>query len=239
MKTKTIITLLAAACLTTSCGEMGTSIDDLVQATAVTLSTHELTVWEGDTYAMRCEMQPKDYDGMLYWFSDTDSCLTMLGHMLNAHEKGEAWAYVKYVPIGIEPTRDIADGTIYDRCRVKVINWGKINLQRNYPHSMVYYAAITIDGQPLPDEVELSVMTPDNALRGYACRRSAHGIDYVELRIYGDYDDLGMPLTLWIYDHRNISLKSCLQQLEFVPMQTYGTLSALYPMALTTATSQP
>lgn len=233
MKTKAILSLLTVASLTSSCGEIGVSYDDLVQATTIEISTHEVKVWEGDSYAMSCEVQPQGYDGMLYWFSDDDDFLTMVGRQFTADNIGEVWVYVKYIPIGIMPTRDLADDAIYDRCRVEVFNWAKEDLSHRYAHSMVYYAAVTVDGETLPDEVELGALTHDGSLRGFAHRRHSHGIDYIELRIFGQSTDDGLPLSLWLYDHRDASLRRCEQQLVFSPMQTHGTLSDLHRLELT------
>lgn len=93
---------------------------------------------------------------------------------------------------------------------------------------MVIYANITVDGLPLDTATQQVAAFVQDDFVGMAHMKSAHGIDYAELRLWSLADtDVG-NVIFRCYDKRRHRLYTASQRPLFTALEAYGTLSNLY-----------
>lgn len=247
MKRITSYLLPCALLLTTqtSCGYEDVLIE-LYEASNIEISQHTLDIWEGDTLSLGCQVsfrngEPQTDMGdsnTYYWYTredfttvgvayqDPDSLfyVSMSGPRVTARRQGETWIYVQCFGLGQSITSAITPESVVDSCLVRVINWQDSLRFTHYPYDMAICAALTYQGKPVSERMELCAMV-DGEVRGYGEHRTEHGIDYFYLRIYGR-EPQGEEVKLRAYDHERI----CCYDLPISYLfdgETHGTLSNL------------
>lgn len=185
-------------------------------------------VMVADTMKLSADFSPARPDSMaVFWRAlptDTTAAKALvLGDRLIALEPGE---------VSVEAV--LANARVADTCSVRIIDrWEEQDFSRLYPHDMVVYARLLVDGQPWqPDSMRVGAFI-GGELCGLAEPREAHGISYAVLRIWARQADGVGRVVLRCYDRRRFRLRSTAVRLDFSTGQTLGTLSALYEIDFT------
>lgn len=138
----------------------------------ITLDRHTLYLMAGDTYQFTATFEPDTVrNKAVFWMSNNVNVATFEDGILLATGEGET----TIAGISIEHQCS-------DTCHVVVSDGWYMPLNL-FPFDMVINADITVDGQPLTENMQVGAFV-DNEMRGLGVQRQFFGVTYTELRIY-------------------------------------------------------
>lgn len=213
--------------LLTALSSCGVPEFEVVDASSLQLPIHEAEMWVGDSILFEYTLEPAVNTSTLYWYTrdaEGQSPVSISGHKVKATRPGDTWVIVQAFPVGYSVTQALLPEAVVDSCRLHVIDWDDPLLPYRYEYDMPVMAQLTIGNAVMPEGYEVGAMV-DGELRGYARRRSAHGIDYLELRVYS-HEPAGERIDLVAYDRHAHQIIPLHPSLTF-RQRAMGTLSDL------------
>ncbi|MBQ9559353.1 MAG: hypothetical protein IJV08_05150 [Bacteroidaceae bacterium] len=226
----------------TSCGFF--DLDEVGAETAakMTLEQDTLYVMQGDTFSIRPVFDPDTVNITdLYFLPVNNEVLAVRGvDMLEAVGEGATKVYITSV-----------SARLIDSCMVYVSAPWDIRL-RVWPYETVFYTHITVNGQPLTEDMEVAAFV-GNECRALGQAMTSQGISYIRFRVGSDilYDnqpdiddglggeeedakegtDDNLPrISFRCYDHRHRKLYTTPVHGTF-DGEAHGTLSELFEIA--------
>lgn len=199
------------------------------------LDRHQVYVMVGDTFTINPIFTPDTLPNReVFYYSEPDGLLQFDSERFKALRAGDTWLY------GISVKQRLKDS-----CQVSVMEPWMLDADKDYPYDMVFYAKVEFESKGLEYDPENMIVGAfvDGECRGLGVMRSAHGIDYMELRVgsevgylAGDpeYDDEdGEPVeymqervVIRVFDRKRHQLYTHKQIYDF-DGETHGTLSDL------------
>ena len=168
------ILCLAVMALTTSCGEFWEGGDPVTERD-MTLGRESIDLMVGDRYQIPVLFDPEKLpnDGV-WWTTDNSDMATFDDNdAVVGLSEGTTTAYAMSVIERLEAT-----------CTVNV--WPRWYANpNNYPYDMVIYANITVNGEPIDDDVYVGAFI-SGELRGVAERLERKGHPYTVIRVWSD-----------------------------------------------------
>lgn len=199
------------------------------------LDRHQVYVMVGDTFTINPIFTPDTLPNReVFYYSEPDGLLQFDSERFKALRAGDTWLY------GISVKQRLKDS-----CQVSVMEPWMLDADKDYPYDMVFYAKVEFESKGLEYDPENMIVGAfvDGECRGLGVMRSAHGIDYMVLRVgsevgylAGDpeYDDEdGEPVeymqervVIRVFDRKRHQLYTHKQIYDF-DGETHGTLSDL------------
>ena len=214
---------LPALILLWACGDFWESESaELLKAQDMHFRRDVVTIVQGDTYCLPLHFSPDSiFNNTIYWQSlDTTVC-TFVNDTLLALSPGI--------------TQVVAHTAIHqlnDTCYVQVLPPLQA-VYGNYPYDMMLYASVNVHGTPITIENSDSFVIAAYAgeeLRATGRIMQHRDIPYMAMRIESPFA-YGEPITLRCYFVGQARIEFFPDTLVFNG-ETYGTLSALYPLTL-------
>ena len=226
--------------LMTSCEFFDIDEEGMGIATEMTLDHDTIYVMQGDTFSIKPTFTPDDLEvADLFFLPVHDDVVAVRGDYLEA--VGTGATQICYGSIS---------ASIIDTCMVYVMApWTQ--RWRTWPYETVFYAHVTVGGQPLTEDMELAAFVGDEC-RATGVQKSAYDISFWQLRVGTDKlyneDDWGddgeddeydaenvgnnyLPhINFRCYDHRHHRLYTTSVNCTF-DGETHGTLSNLFEIA--------
>lgn len=206
-----------------SCGDFYTFESEYNMPDSTQMKVEQDTVYlmVGDSYGLSVNFSPDNISNTaVYWahVNAEDSLVVIRNDSVFAKATGTS----EIVALG-------DGGALRDTLSVIVIDrWYDIDLSHESRSDMVIYANITVDGEPFDTATQQVAAFVRNDFAGMAHVKTAHGIDYAELRLWSFADtDVGNVLFK-CYDKRRHRLYIAPQRPPFTALEAYGTLSDLY-----------
>ncbi len=217
-----ILTFFAIAMLV-SCGDFYTFETEEVMPDDTQMKVEQDTVclMVGESYRLSVNFTPDSISNTtVYWthLNAEDSLVVIRNDSVFAKAAGTSDIIV------------LGDGgSLCDTLHVVVIDrWNDIDLSHESQSDMVIYADITVNGAPLDTVNQQVAAFVRYEFAGMAHMKSAHGINYAEMRLWSFADtDVGNVLFR-CYDKRRHRLYTASQRPPFTALEAYGTLSSLY-----------
>ena len=209
-KVKSFSVMLLSLLALTSCGLM--EMDEQVEfpVTELTLDRDTVCVMVGDRFALTPVIKPDSV-------SVEDNVFTA---------KTAGWALVRAISVSQQ---------LEDSCWVEVMPRWEDN-RYEYPHEMMVYADVTVDGQPFDPETMMLGAFVEDQLRGIGVLKESNGIRYVSFRVGSDMmeyntdpDGYNETIRFRVYLKRQLRYKEFPQTIEF-DGQTHGTLNRLFEL---------
>lgn len=212
----TYTALLLCILTTTSCDEL-LEMQFIRKINTLELSRKDLVIMKGDSCRINLIFNTEANIESAFWNSLNPTIAAVKNNgLLMAKEVGTTQVNVTTVQSHLK-----------DSCRVQVINsWDDIPCS-TYPHDMVVYADVRIDGK-VPNEDLVLVAMCDKELRGYGKVRTDRGITYTYIRIWSP-NVYGDQITFFCYDHTTVHLQQLPYTITF-DGESHGTLSNLVPI---------
>lgn len=222
---KHLLNILAFFVMTmlVSCGDFYTFETEYNMPDSIQMKVEQDTVclMVGDSYKLSVKLSPDSISNtIVYWanIDSEDSLVVISNNSVFAKAAGNS----DIVAIG-------DGGALCDTLHlVEIDRWEDIDLSHEGRSDMVIYANITVDGLPLDTATQQVAAFVQDDFVGMAHMKSAHGIDYAELRLWSLADtDVG-NVIFRCYDKRRHRLYTASQRPLFTALEAYGTLSNLY-----------
>lgn len=167
-----LLSLLIVAFVLASCGDLFEFEGETSDLNKITLDRHTLYMMAGDTYQLTATFEPDTLrNKAIYWMSNNVNVAIFENGVLVATGEGETTV----TGISIEHQ-------CVDTCHVIVSN-GWYMPENYYPFDMVVNADITVNGQPLSENMQVAAFV-DKELRSIGVQRTFFGVTYTELRVY-------------------------------------------------------
>ena len=177
-----ILLLVVTVVQLTSCGLLDFDVDEFGAETATEMRIGQDTIYVmvGDTFSLNPVFTPDTVNITdLYILPVEQDVVAVRGSdKLEAIGEGGTKLYIVSVSARIQ-----------DSCMVYVgARWDIAN--KVWPYETVFYAHVTVDGQPPTEDMEVSAFV-GNECRGIGQLKSAHGISYWQFRVGSDilYDN--------------------------------------------------
>ena len=212
--------LLMAAVLLSSCGEFFEfDPGDAVPAAEMTLARHEVSIMQGDRYAIPAIFEPDTLsNNAVYWESEDTEIAAFVNDTLEAREVGTT--IVRAISVSSQ---------IEDSCVVNVIpRWQGVD-RSSYPYDMIIYADVTVHGQK-PDSTMTFSAFCNREVRGMGEFRKHEGISYMVFRIWSPFE-YGDQIRIGCY-HQGQALIEYFPEVFTFDGEAHGTLSDLYPLEI-------
>lgn len=217
-----ILSVFAIAMLV-SCGDFYTFETEEVMPDDIQMKVEQDTVWlmVGDSYRLSVNFTPDNISNTaVYWahLNAEDSLVEIRNDSIFAIDAGSSDIIV------------LGDGgSLCDTLHVEVLDrWNDIDLSHEGRSDMVIYADIAVGGAPLDTATQQVAAFVQYEFAGMAHMKSAHGINYAEMRLWSFADtDIGKVLFR-CYDKSRYRLYTASQRPTFTALEAYGTLSSLY-----------
>lgn len=206
-----------------SCGDFYTFESETGQEDSIQMKVEQDTVWlmVGDSYGLSVGFSPANVsNSAVYWshLAADDSLVAIRNDSLLAMAAGTT----DIIALG-------GSGRLRDTLHVVVIDrWEDIDLSHESQSDMVVYANITVDGSPLDTATQQVAAFVRYEFAGMAHIKSAHGINYAEMRLWSFADTEVGNVLFRCYDRRRHRLYTASQRPPFTALEAYGTLSSLY-----------
>lgn len=224
---KKILWLLILCMLSTSCGEFFTFEEEPDEWEGITMCAANDSSWVmvGDSLPLEVQFTPYNpNESPVFWMLTPTDAAKLVSDTLIALSPGKA---------ELKVVNSI--GSLTDTCRVRVMErWVIDDFSLLKPSDMVIYANIAVDGAPWNDESMIVGAFISDELSGLAVKRQAFGIDYAEIRIWADTDQMAGNVKLRCFDRLNHRLYVSTEDIEYDAYTTLGTLSNLYPININT-----
>ncbi len=174
-----LLSLLIVAFALVSCGDLFEFEGETSDLNKITLDRHTLYMMAGDTYQFSVSFEPDTLrNKSVYWMSNNVSVASFENGVLVATGEGETTV----TGISIEHQ-------CVDTCHV-VVSYGWYMPENYYPFDMVVNADITVNGQPLSENMQVAAFV-DKELRSIGVQRTFFGVTYTELRVYSPLKPYG------------------------------------------------
>ncbi len=177
-----ILLLAVVAVQLASCGLLDFDVDEtgVLTPTEMYLEQDTFYVMRGETFSLHPVFTPDTVNITdLYMLPMHNDIVTVCGaDKLEAIGEGSTKIYIISVSARIQ-----------DSCMVFVsAPW--LKEERVWPYETVFYANVTLNGEPLPEGMEVAAFV-GNECRGKGVKKSAYGINYWQFRVGSDilYDD--------------------------------------------------
>ena len=207
------ILCLAIMALTTSCGDFWDG-GDPVQARNMMLGRESIDLMVGDSYRIPVLFDPEELsnDG-IWWTTDDSDIAIFVDDAVVGMSEGTTIAYAVSAV-----NRQEAE------CVVNV--WPRwYSNPYNYPYDMVIYANITLNGEPIGDDIYVGAFI-FGELRGVAERLERKGHKYTVIRIWSD-SEFGEAIYFKHYDPKTATMVEHDLCIPFT-LNSYGSPS--YPI---------
>ena len=163
-----------------ACGDLFEFEGETADLKKITLDRHALYLMVGETYKFSVSFDPDTLrNKAIYWISDEPSVATFEDGVLVALNEGET------LITGFSIEHQCAD-----TCRVVVGYEWFMPDAIYYPFDMVVNANITVNGQPLTENMQVGAFV-DGEMRGVGVQRQFFGVTYTELRVYSPLKPYG------------------------------------------------
>lgn len=224
-KVKSFSVMLLSLLALTSCGLM--EMDEQVEfpVTELTLDRDTVCVMVGDRFALTPVIKPDSVTvDDVFWLSSNERVVGVEDNVFTAKTAG--WALVRAISVSQQ---------LEDSCWVEVMPRWEDN-RYEYPHEMMVYADVTVDGQPFDPETMMLGAFVEDQLRGIGVLKESNGIRYVSFRVGSDMmeyntdpDGYNETIRFRVYLKRQLRYKEFPQTIEF-DGQTHGTLNRLFEL---------
>jgi len=195
---------------------------EVVTADEMRLDRKVVNLMVGDSCVVPVAFVPdslSDYN--IYWYTEADEVARFKGDTLIGMAAGQTRA-VAYTTID----------RLRDTCYVNVISPFDATAE-NYRYDMVVYADVTIHGEHLTTAngrpYIIGAFVADQ-MRGVGQLRNAHGVDYMELRVWSPFAS-GENITFRCY-YRGRGYMELFPDTIVFDGGRHGTLSQLYPLVI-------
>ena len=213
------IATLAALLTLTSCGELFDN-DDAIAPVVMTLESHDITLMLGDSCVLRPIFTPDSISNKAVFWLSTDNTVAQFAG--NDTIVGVALGSCDAIAIAVTDYRQT------DTCHVNVVEPWTFS-PYEYFYDMVVYADITVNGEPLTDDMTVAAFA-NSELRGIGEQRVDHGIAYTYIRLYS-YNDYGDVVSFKCYDRRTHHMYDFPASCNIVfDGEVHGTISSLIRM---------
>ena len=167
-----IIFFLAILAICTSCGEYWDGGDPNIRT--MTLARESIDLMVGDRYSIPVIFNPDSLPNDAVWWTTEDTEIASFDdNDVVALKEGTTTAYAMSAVDRLEAS-----------CVVNV--WPRWYTNPNaYPYDMVIYANITLNGEPIDDDVYVGAFI-FGELRGVAERLERNGHQYTVIRVWSD-----------------------------------------------------
>ncbi len=207
--------------LMTSCGEvfeLEFENPEVILPMQMHLSTNNLYMMAGDTCSLYPVWSPDSITGLgVYWESSNPEVAVVENGLITAVGNGSA------VIRAISVSELVADS-----CYINVFKTWEV-IPRHYQYDMVVYAQVTVEGESLSDDMEISAMC-GGEVRGKGVIRTENGITYLELRIYSN-EPSGEQIDFYCHHKKRERTMKFPQTITF-DGEAHGTLTNLYPLTI-------
>lgn len=232
-----IICQLSFSVALTSCGDLFEFEGETSELNSIELDTHSLYLMAGDTYKFSVTFTPDVLrNNAIYWISDDPSIASFEDGVLLANSAGET-----------DITGFSVEHQCADKCHVVVGYEWFMPDATYYPFDMVVNANITVNGQPLTENMQVGAFV-GGQVRGIGVQRQFFGVNFTELRVYSPLKPYGPNENLYplypddvpfapekvvfrVYDPDTRKMYESPDTLTFDGM-THGYPSNLYRIAL-------
>lgn len=216
-----ITIVLTLALLTGACSEFFEP-NDATMPVAMTLSSHDVTVMEGDTCVIHPLFTPDSISNQaVFWMTADQQVARFLNtDTLIAVTQGSTQA------IAISVT----DYHKADTCHISVISRWDLTANFDYPEDMVIYADILVHGKPVSDDTLIGAFC-GNELRGLGKTIERNGVRYTLIRVWGPYAMSNETIIFRCYDRRRYTLEEFNEALSF-DGESHGSPSNLFRLTI-------
>lgn len=216
-----ITIVLTLALLTGACSEFFEPNEATMPVT-MTLSSHDVTVMEGDTCVIHPLFTPDSISNQaVFWMTADQQVARFLNtDTLIAVTQGSTQA----IAISVTDYRKA------DTCRVSVISRWRLTANFDYPEDMVVYADIRVHGQPVSDDMMIGAFCGDE-LRGVGQTMERRGVRYTLIRVWGPYAMSNETIIFRCYDRRRYTLEEFNEALSF-DGESHGSPSNLFRLTI-------
>lgn len=165
------LSLIAISALLTACGEYWDG-GDPVASRKMTLGRDTIDLMVGDQYSIPVYFEPDNLSNRSVWWQIDDSEIANVeDNVITAVSEGSTTVWAMSVS-----DRQTAS------CNIKVWPRWYVNT-RSYPYDTVIYANITIDGEPVGDDIFIGAFCKGE-LRGVAEKREIQGHTCTIIRVW-------------------------------------------------------
>lgn len=207
--------------LMTSCGEvfeLDFETPDVILPVQMHLSTNNLYMMAGDTCSLYPVWTPDSITGLgVYWESTNPEVAIVENGLITA--VGNGTAMIRAISVS---------ELVKDSCYINVFKEWEV-IPRFYQYDMVVYAQVSVEGESLNEDMEISAMC-GGEVRGKGVVRTVNGITYLELRIYSN-NPSGEQIEFYCHHLKRERTMKFPQTLTF-DGEAHGTLNNLYQLVI-------
>ena len=189
-------------------------------AGTMTLQRDTIDLMVGDSFKIPVVFSPDSLSNQTVWWSiDGDEIIALHNDTVVAVEPGTTLV-----------TATSVSDRLTSSCVVNI--WPRwYDILHKYPYDMVIYANITIDGEPLGDDVYVGAFIGDE-LRGVAKKLEWNGHPYTLIRVWSD-DEINI-LRFRYYIPKTATMVEDKYRMLFTAHDIYGTPSNPFDINLGT-----
>lgn len=158
-----------------SCSLIDFDFDDsLHDGCTMRMTRDSVFVMLGDTFTLSVDYYPQSNGvNAVMWSLSSDTVVSVKDNVFTAVGPGGVYVTAQSVTHGLT-----------DSCYVSVMEWEASPY--TYPSEMIFYARVTINGEPFDPSTMRIAAFVNGECRGVGESRSFSGIDYVFFRIWGN-----------------------------------------------------